>query len=180
MLNLFRRFINHSLWALLSLMITLVIILGVVYFYMEIQLPDVGVLKDVHLQVPLRIYTSDGKLISQFGTKRRIPVSLNQVPKQLIHAVLATEDARYYSHSGVDLVGLVRAALAVVMSGEKVQGASTITMQVARNFFLSRKKSYSRKIKEILLAIKIDKELKNSEKMRRIISDIVIRVGRNR
>lgn len=155
----FRRVITSCLWALLSLMFTMVIILGVLYTYMELQLPDVSVLKDVHLQVPLRIYSSDGKLIAQYGAMRRIPVALDQVPKPLINAVLATEDARFYSHPGVDLISLARAAKAVLQSGRKVQGASTITMQVARNFFLTRKKTYSRKIKEILLALKIDKEL---------------------
>lgn len=155
----FKRFISTIFWGLLSVMLTLVIVLGVVYTYLELQLPDVEVLKDVHLQVPLRIYSSDGKLIAQYGTKRRIPVTMDQVPKQLIQAVLATEDARYYSHPGVDFVSLVRAAKAVISSGRKVQGASTITMQVARNFFLTSKKTYGRKIKEILLALKIDKEL---------------------
>lgn len=125
---------------------------------MELQLPDVDVLRDVHMQVPLRIYTRDGKLISEYGSKKRIPVTLDQVPKQLIQAVLAVEDARFYDHPGVDLIGLLRAAKAVISSGHKVQGASTITMQVARNFFLTKKKTYSRKIKEILLALKIDKE----------------------
>lgn len=132
--------------------------MGAVYAYMEIQLPDVDVLRDVHMQVPLRIYTSDGKLISEFGSKKRIPVTLDQVPKPLINAVLAVEDSRFYDHPGVDFISLVRAAKAVISSGRKVQGASTITMQVARNFFLSKKKTYTRKLKEILLALKIDKE----------------------
>lgn len=126
---------------------------------MEFKLPDVSVLKDVHMQVPLRVYSSDGKLIAQYGAKRRIPVAFDQIPKPLVQAVLATEDARYYSHPGVDFIGLVRAVIAVVSSGRKVQGASTITMQVARNFFLTRKKTYTRKINEILLALKIDRTL---------------------
>lgn len=155
----FRTFFSQLLWGLFSLLITLVIILGVVYTYIELQLPNVQVLNDVHLQVPLRVYTRDGKLIAQYGAKRRVPVTLDQIPKQLIQAVLATEDARYYSHPGVDFIGLIRAVKAVISSGHKVQGASTITMQVARNFFLTRKKTYARKIKEILLALKIDKEL---------------------
>lgn len=133
--------------------------LGIVYTYLEFQLPNVQVLKDVEMQVPLRIYSQNGQLIAQYGSLRRTPVSLKQIPPQLIKAVLATEDARYYEHPGVDFVGIVRAAVAVIATGKKVQGASTITMQVARNFFLTRKKTYSRKIKEILLALKIDKEL---------------------
>ncbi|PHQ78584.1 MAG: peptidase [Coxiella sp. (in: Bacteria)] len=150
---------SRCFWAGLSLIITLMIILSIVYTYLEFQLPDVSVLKDVHLQVPLRIYTREGQLIAQYGSMRRTPVSLDQIPPNLIKAVLATEDARYYEHPGVDFVGIVRAAIAVITSGKKVQGASTITMQVARNFFLSRKKTYGRKIREILLALKIDKEL---------------------
>lgn len=154
----FRRFVSRCVLGFLSLFITMAIIGGALYVYMELQLPDVAVLRDVHMQEPLRIYTSDGKLISEFGEKKRIPVTLDQVPKQLIQAILAVEDARFYDHPGVDFISLVRAAKAVVTSGRKVQGASTITMQVARNFFLTKKKTYSRKIKEILLALKIDKE----------------------
>ncbi len=153
-----KRGISYLFWALLSFALTLVIVFGVTYIYLELQLPDVAVLNDKHLQVPLRIYTADGKLIAQYGAKRRAPVTLDQIPKEFIDAVLATEDARYYSHPGVDLVSLVRAAKAVISSGRKVQGASTITMQVAKNFFLSSEKTYGRKIEEILLALKIDKE----------------------
>ncbi len=152
------RFFYRSMWTLLSLFITFIIVVCAVYTYIEIQLPDVSVLKDVHMQVPLKIYTRNGKLVAQYGVKRRTPVKLEDVPPLMIQAVLATEDARYYSHPGVDLISLIRAARAVIRSGRKSQGASTITMQVARNFFLTRKKTYSRKIKEILLAIKIDKE----------------------
>lgn len=126
------------------------------YVYMYLHLPDVETLKNIQLQVPLRIYTSDKKLIAQYGEKRRTPVPVEDVPKPLVDAILATEDQRYYDHPGVDLIGLTRAVIAVVSSGRKSQGASTITMQVARNFFLTRKKTYSRKINEILLAIKID------------------------
>jgi len=141
---------------------------------MELQLPNVETLKDVHMQVPLRIYTQNGKLIAQYGAKRRIPVTLKQVPKQLIQAVLATEDARYYEHPGVDLIGMIRAAKVVLTSGRKSQGASTITMQVARNFFLSRKKTYTRKINEILLALKIDKELSKQKVLELYLNKIYL------
>lgn len=153
------NFLGHCFWALLSLLITAAIGIGLAYTYLEFQLPDVAVLKDAHMQVPLRIYSSDGKLMAQYGSLRRTPVSLKDIPPGLIKAVLATEDARFYEHPGVDFIGLVRATAAVIATGRKVQGASTITMQVARNFFLTRKKTYSRKLKEILLALKIDKEL---------------------
>lgn len=154
-----KRFLHRSLKYTLALVCLMVGFLTILYLYMELQLPDVSVLNDVHMQVPITVYSSDNKLIAEYGTKRRMPVHIEQVPKQLINAILATEDARFYSHPGVDFVGLVRAFVAVVSSGRKVQGASTITMQVARNFFLTSKKTYSRKFKEILLAIKIDREL---------------------
>ena len=156
----FLRFIIKIFFlGILILALTLSIIAVSMYYHLEKQLPDVEKLKEVHLQVPLRVYSADKKLMAQFGTKRRIPVSLHQVPKMLINAVLATEDARFYKHSGVDLIGIGRATLAVIGAGRKVQGASTITMQVARNFYLSREKTYVRKVREILLALKIDKEL---------------------
>lgn len=157
-MNFIHRALRRLLLALFSLVITIVILLCFCYAYIELQLPNVQTLNDVHFQEPLRVYTSDGKLIGEYGAKRRIPITLSQVPKPMIQAVLATEDARFYSHPGVDFVGLVRAAVAVIQSGRKVQGASTITMQVARNFFLSPKKTYTRKIREILLALKIDRE----------------------
>lgn len=127
--------------------------------YLEVGLPSVDVLKDVHLQEPLRIFTQDGQLIAEYGDVRRIPVFIHDVPKSLIDATLATEDHRFYEHAGVDFIGLARAAIVVLTTGRKEQGGSTITMQVARNFFLSNKKTYLRKIREILLALKIDHEL---------------------
>lgn len=153
------RFFIRCILGLLSLLLTLSIGLALVYVYIEWQLPDISALKDVSLEVPLRIYTADGKLIAQYGSMRRSPVSLSEIPKPLIQAVLATEDARFYSHPGVDLIGMVRAAIVVIQSGRKAQGASTITMQVARNFFLTSQKTYTRKAKEILLALKIEREM---------------------
>lgn len=126
---------------------------------MASQLPDVESLKTVQLQVPLRIYTKDGKLIQEYGEKRRVPLDYEEIPPTLVHALLATEDQRFFDHPGVDILGLGRAAISVIQTGSKSQGGSTITMQVARNFFLSRKKTYLRKFNEILLAIKIDREL---------------------
>jgi penicillin-binding protein 1A len=125
-------------------------------FCVEMSLPDVATLKDVHMQMPLQVFSSDNKLIAEMGNVRRIPVTLNQIPNLLIQATLATEDQRFYNHPGVDVLGLARAAIVLVATGKKKQGGSTITMQVARNFFLTNKKTYIRKIKEILLALKID------------------------
>ena len=134
-----------------------------IYFYIKPDLPSVTVLKDVRLQTPMRIYTQDGKLISQYGVKRRIPVKLEDVPQQMIDAVLATEDSRFYQHAGIDPIGIGRAALNLLVTGEKQQGASTLTMQLARGFFLTREKTYIRKIKEIFIAWHMEQLLSKEE-----------------
>lgn len=133
--------------------------IGFVLYYMEYVLDDIDELNNVQLQVPLKIFTKDKKLIATFGEKRRIPVPFQDIPKPLIQAVLATEDQRYFQHSGVDAQGLARALMQLILTGKKVQGGSTITMQVARGFYLSPEKTYLRKIREILLAIKIEHKL---------------------
>jgi len=115
------------------------------------------------MQIPLRVYTDDYSLISEFGEQRRIPITLGEVPDQMIKAILAAEDDRFYQHPGVDWQGILRAALHLIKTGDKTQGGSTITMQVARNFFLSREKTYLRKLNEIFLALKIEKELSKEE-----------------
>ncbi len=148
--------LRNTFLTFLSLGVTALIIICAAYFYLLTQLPNVDTLNDIQLQVPLKVYTSDGKLIGEFGEIRRSPVTLDQVPKPLVDAILATEDQRYYEHPGVDIFGIIRAARELIITGRKTQGASTITMQVARNFFLTRKKTYSRKINEMLLALKID------------------------
>lgn len=134
-----------------------------IYFYIKPELPSVTVLKDVQLQTPMRIYTQDGKLISQYGVKRRIPVKLENVPEELIQAVLATEDSRFYEHNGIDPIGIARAAISLLVTGEKRQGASTLTMQLARGFFLTREKTYIRKIKEIFIAWHMEQVLTKDE-----------------
>lgn len=163
MLKHLRNIIKNSSLSLMSLIFTGLIILGSFYIYMAIHLPEVSQLKEMQMQTPLQIFTIDGKFIGEFGEKKRIPVKLNQVPKLLVHAILDTEDQRYYEHKGVDFMSILRAAKAVYSSGKKSQGASTITMQVARNFFLNREKTYTRKINEILLAFKIDSTFSKEE-----------------
>jgi penicillin-binding protein 1A len=141
--------------ALIIISVTFVvgitILLGT-YFYIKSDLPSVDVLKDVRLQTPMRIFTQDGKLISQYGVKRRIPLTLDQIPEQLKQAIIATEDSRFYEHPGIDPIGMMRALVNLVVTGEKGQGGSTLTMQMARDFFLTREKKYIRKIREIILA----------------------------
>ena len=134
-----------------------------VYLHLKDDLPPVETLRNVEFQTPMQVYSADGLLISQFGEKRRIPLSYEQIPPQLIQTLLATEDNRFYSHNGVDFIGIIRAALTVLTSGSKKQGASTITMQVARGFFLTRDKTYIRKIKEIFIALKMEQELSKEE-----------------
>ena len=148
-----------SLGALLSVFFLFLTCAGFLYIYLASQLPNVDSLKTVQLQVPLRIYTQEGLLIQEYGEKRRIPVTYEEIPPTLVQALIATEDQRFFDHPGVDVLGLARAGVRMIQTGTKSQGGSTITMQVARNFFLNRKKTFLRKFNEILLAIKIDREL---------------------
>ncbi|MGH8280079.1 MAG: penicillin-binding protein 1A [Gammaproteobacteria bacterium] len=140
-------------------------VLSVIVTYLVVapSLPSVAVLKDVHLQVPLRVYTRDGQLLATFGEKRRIPLAYDQVPKQVIDAFIAAEDEHYWDHPGVSVRGLLRAAIHLAVTGEKTEGGGTITMQVARNFFLTRQKTYTRKLKEVFLALKIERELSKQD-----------------
>jgi penicillin-binding protein 1A len=133
------------------------------YKYIEPQLPDVATLKDVRLQTPMQVYSADGELIAQYGEKRRIPLKLDQIPPELVHAFIATEDSRFYEHHGIDPVGIFRAASVAMMSGRATQGASTITQQLARNFFLSPERTLTRKIKEAFLAIRIEQMMTKDE-----------------
>ncbi len=133
------------------------------YAYLAPKLPNSSALRDVQFQVPLRVYSQDGLLIAEFGEKRRIPVSFKQVPDRVVQAYLAAEDDRFFEHPGVDYQGLMRAAWSLASTGERTQGGSTITMQVARNFFLSREKTYQRKLNEIVLALKMERELSKEE-----------------
>ena len=133
---------------------------GVAYWLISPRLPSVAVLKDYHMQVPLRVLSADGKLIASFGETRRIPIAIADVPERLKHAVLAAEDASFYNHPGVDWHGIARAGWHVIVSGgDKGPGGSTITQQVARNFFLSPEKLYSRKLTEIFIALRMESEL---------------------
>lgn len=131
--------------------------------YLSPKLPEVETLRQVKLQTPLRVYSDDGLLIGEFGEKRRNPITIEQVPQAFIDAILAAEDDRFYSHPGVDIKGLLRAASQLLQSGKIQTGGSTITMQVARNFFLTREQVFSRKFNEILLALQIEGKLSKDE-----------------
>ncbi|MFL1455625.1 penicillin-binding protein 1A [Marinobacter sp. GN3S48] len=129
------------------------------YLYLRPGLPPVDQLLDIKLQTPLRVYSADNRLIAEFGEKRRAPVTIEQIPTIQLHAFMAAEDARFYEHFGVDFKGLLRAAIELVSTGEIQSGGSTITMQVAKNYFLSRDRTFIRKFNEILLALQIEREL---------------------
>lgn len=136
---------------------------GGLYLYVKPELPSVETLRDVRWQTPMQVFTADGKLISQFGEKRRIPIKLEDVPQPLIDAFLATEDSRFYEHFGVDPIGVMRAFSVLITTGEVQQGASTITMQLARNFFLTFERALMRKIKESFIAVHIEQQLSKDE-----------------
>ena len=130
----------------------------IMYQRLASDLPDVKTLHNFRYEVPLSIFSKDKKLISEFGGNKRMPVNIENVPKQLVNAFLAAEDDNFFEHPGVDYKGLLRAGLQLAMTGKKRQGGSTITMQVTRNFLLSNEKTFTRKLKEIILALKIERE----------------------
>lgn len=138
------------------------------------NLPSLEVLTDYRPKVPLRIYTADGHLIGEFGEERRAVVTIGQVPHVMKNAILSAEDDRFYQHGGIDYLGVARAAVTNLVGGGKRQGASTITQQVARNFFLSSEKTYSRKLYEILLSFKIEHNLSKDQILELYINQIFL------
>lgn len=137
-------------------------------------LPDVESIRELKLQVPLRVFTREGQLIGEFGAERRAPLKFADLPKPLIAAFLDAEDERFFEHPGVDWQGLLRAAFKLASTGEKAQGGSTITMQLARNVFLTSEKTYGRKLKEILLAIRIENELSKEQILETYLNKIFL------
>lgn len=160
----FRRLLRLALVVgLIGLALGLATI-GTLYWLIAPRLPAVDVLRNTEMQVPLTVYSRDGKLIAQFGETRRYPAHIADIPEQIKNAFIATEDARFYQHPGIDLRGIARAVwLLATTSGRRVPGGSTITQQVARQFFLSSEYSYSRKLTEIFLALKMERELSKDE-----------------
>ncbi len=155
--------ITYLISALLSLSVLALSSLCGLYFFYAPQLPSSADLHQIELQVPLRIYSHDNQLIAEYGAKRRRPVRFEQVPPRLRQAFIAIEDARYYEHQGIDLKGIARALHNFATTGRFSQGASTITMQLARNAFLGREKTLARKLKETLLAFKLERNLSKNE-----------------
>ena len=160
-MSLIRRLFK---WVFILGIIGTLTIAAVTWFYLMPRLPDVNSLRDYHLQTPLRVMSRDGKLISEFGEQRRIPLRIGQVPQHYIDALLSAEDENFYSHYGVDPKGLLRAAVRMVQAGGRIQGGgSTITMQVARNYLLTLDQTFIRKFNEILLSFQIEQELSKEQ-----------------
>lgn len=149
--------------SLLSLGLVGLIAAAVAYAMLSPGLPSVDSLRDVRLQVPLRVVTREGALIAEYGEQRRIPLEVEALPPQLVQAFLAAEDDRFFDHPGVDYQGIARAVRHLLLTGEKGPGGSTITMQLARNFFLTREQTFHRKAQEILLALQIERTLSKEE-----------------
>ncbi|MGB0494759.1 MAG: penicillin-binding protein 1A [Kangiellaceae bacterium] len=152
-------------FAYIVMLFTLLFGMGIAGLYLAVGpgLPEVESIRQIRLQTPMSIYSKDGQLINEFGDIRRIPITLDQVPQDFINALLSTEDVRFYQHSGVDIKGVIRAIFKLAATGTKSQGASTITMLVARNYFLTREKRFSRKFTEMFVAWKLESELSKDE-----------------
>ena len=138
------------------------------------NLPPLEALTDYKPKLPLRVYTADGALIGEFGEERRAFITINKVPDYMKQAIIAAEDERFYSHGGVDTLGILRAAGSNLLSGGAKEGASTITMQVARNFFLSNEKTLTRKLSEAMLAMKIEHNLSKDKILELYINQIYL------
>ena len=160
---------------LLSFFILLILLIGLLASVLTYpSLPSLTVLTDYHPKLPLRIYTADGALLGEFGEERRSVVKFAAVPKKLVQAILAAEDDRFFEHGGVDYLGILRAAYANLTKGRAHEGASTITMQVARNFFLSPEKTVSRKYNEVLMSFKIEHNLTKNQILELYINQIYL------
>ena len=170
MIRLFKFF----WWSFVALFCGLLLSLSGAYLYLSPSLPSVESLRTVKLQMPLKVFSSDQKLIAEFGEMRRAPIKFADIPQDFINALLAAEDDNFANHNGVDLTSLVRAGSELLKSGHIQTGGSTITMQVAKNFFLTSERSFSRKINEILLALQIERELSKNEILELYVNKIYL------
>ncbi len=157
------KLLRFIAWSMLMTISGGLLVSASAYLYLSPSLPSVETLRDARLQTPLRVYSKDRLLIAEFGEKRRTPIHFDDAPEIMVKAFMAAEDDRFYYHPGVDAIGLMRAAVQLVSTGRIQSGGSTITMQVAKNFFLSHERVFSRKFNEILLALQIERELTKNE-----------------
>ena len=168
------RLLKFICWSGVATFCALLLSLSGAFLYLSPSLPSVESLRSIQLQIPLRVYSSDAKLIAEFGEMRRSPIKFDDIPPDFIGALLAAEDDNFANHYGVDLTSLMRAATQILKSGHIQTGGSTITMQVAKNFFLSSERSFSRKINEILLALQIERELSKDEILELYVNKIYL------
>jgi penicillin-binding protein 1A len=168
------RFVLFPLAVLAGLAVAAFLAVGLVVVLAYPQLPSLEALTAYQPKIPLRIYSAEGVLIGEFGEERRSFVAITEVPQQLKNAIIAAEDERFYEHPGIDYVGVLRAAWANLVAGGRRQGASTITMQVARNFFLSSEKTLTRKLYEALLAFKIEHSLSKEQILELYVNQIYL------
>lgn len=168
------RLLKLFWWSGVAIFCGLLLSLSGTYLYLSPGLPSVESLRTIKLQIPLRVYSQDGKLIAEFGEMRRSPISFQQIPSDFTNAILAAEDDNFANHYGVDPSSLMRAATQILQSGQIQSGGSTITMQVAKNFFLTSERSFSRKINEILLALQIERELSKDDILELYINKIYL------
>ncbi|MEK1905712.1 MAG: penicillin-binding protein 1A [Pseudomonas sp.] len=168
------RLLKFFLWSCVAVFCGLTLSFSGAFLYLSPGLPSVESLRSIQLQIPLRVYSSDDKLIAEFGEMRRSPIRFDDIPKDFIRALLAAEDDNFANHYGVDFTSLMRAATQLLSSGHIQTGGSTITMQVAKNFFLTNERSFSRKISEILLALQIERELSKNEILELYVNKIYL------
>ncbi|UPQ83273.1 penicillin-binding protein 1A [Pseudomonas knackmussii] len=168
------RFLKFFLWSCLAIFCGLSLSLSGAFLYLSPNLPSVDSLRSIQLQIPLRVYSDDHKLIAEYGEMRRSPIGFDEIPNDFIAALLAAEDDNFANHYGVDVSSLMRAATQLLKTGEIQTGGSTITMQVAKNYFLSSERSFSRKINEILLALQIERELSKNEILELYVNKIYL------
>jgi penicillin-binding protein 1A len=168
------RFLGFPLALAAGLAAAAVLVLALLVVLAYPNLPELGALTAYQPKIPLRIYSAEGTLIGEFGEERRAVVAIADVPAQLKHAIIAAEDERFYQHPGIDYIGVLRAAYANLVAGGRRQGASTITMQVARNFFLSSEKTLTRKLYEALLAFKIEHSLNKEQILELYVNQIYL------
>lgn len=168
------RLLKFIWWSCVAVFCGLLLSFSGAFLYLSPTLPSVESLRQVQLQIPLRVYSSDAKLIAEFGEMRRSPIRFDEIPKDFISALLAAEDDNFANHYGVDVTSLMRAATQLLKSGQIQSGGSTITMQVAKNFFLTNERSFSRKATEILLALQIERELSKDEILELYVNKIYL------
>ena len=168
------RFLSFPLLLVGGLFVTCVLVLALTIALAYPNLPSLQALTEYQPKIPLRIYTAEGVQIGEFGEERRAVVSIAEVPAELKNAIISAEDERFYEHAGIDYIGVLRAAYANLVAGGRRQGASTITMQVARNFFLSSEKTLTRKLYEALLAFKIEHSLTKEQILELYVNQIYL------